>query len=358
MRKLVISFITALFFLLNNSGYSQGKGVWSFENANKWYLQHKWIVGCNFIPSTAENTLEMWQNDTFDPVTIDRELALAQSIGFNSVRVFLHYLVWQQDPAGFIKRLNKFLDIASKHKITTMFVLFDDCWNGYPKLGKQPAPIPGVHNSRWVQCPGQREVTYKPLFPVFKKYVTDIISSFRGDKRIIMWDLYNEPGGSKHRTETLPLLKNVFRWAREANPTQPLTAGIWNVTSDYSALNNFQLENSDIITFHNYKDVKNMKLMIDSLKKYHRPLVCTEYMCRPTSTFEKILPLLRKERIGAYNWGFVSGKTQTIYPWDSWKKMYPEEPRIWFHDIFRQNGTPYDIKETELIKKLTSVNKK
>ena len=325
---------------------------WSVAKADKWYAQKDWLVGCNFIPSTAINTLEMWQETTFDPNTIDKELGWAQGIGFNSVRVFLHYLLWGQDSVGFEKRLNRYLDIASKHGISTMFVLFDDCWNGSPKLGKQPAPVPGVHNSGWVQCPGQKEVTDTTLYPVFERYVKGVISHFKNDKRILMWDLYNEPGNSDHGVETLPLLKKVFLWAREADPSQPITADYWNNSKEFAELNQFQIENSDI-TFHNYENKENMKSMIETLRKYGRPLICSECMRRPISTFKEILPLLKKENIGAYNWGLVSGKTQTIYPWDSWKKHYTHKPKIWFHDIFRKDGTPYDSTEIELIKSLT-----
>jgi hypothetical protein len=329
---------------------------WPLSKANEWYAQHDWLVGCNFIPSTAINTLEMWQETTFDPNTIDKELGWAQNIGFNSVRVFLHYLLWGQDSVGFEKRLSRYLDIASKHGISTMFVLFDDCWNGSPKLDKQPAPVPGVHNSGWVQCPGQKEVTDITLSPVFERYVKGVITHFKNDKRILMWDLYNEPGNSSHGVETLPLLKKVFLWAREAVPSQPITADYWNNSKEFRELNQFQIDNSDIITFHNYENKKNMESMIDTLREYGRPQVCTEYMRRPISTFNEILPLLKRDNIGAYNWGLVSGKTQTIYPWDSWKKHYTREPKIWFHDIFRKDGTPYDKNEIKLIKNLT-VNK-
>lgn len=334
--------------------YFKQSKKWSIEKADKWYAQRNWIVGCNFIPSTAVNTLELWQADTFDPKTINRELGFAQNIGFNSVRVFLHYLLWVQDSTGFKKRLNTYLNIASKHGISTMFVLFDDCWNGKPKLGKQPTPIPGVHNSRWVQCPGQKEVTDTALYPIFERYVKGIISAFKNDSRVIAWDLYNEPGNFKHGRESLPLLKNAFLWAREVAPSQPLTSGIWNMTKRFKKLNDFQLNHSDIITFHNYDHKKSMKAMIDSLRRYGRPLICTEYMRRPISTFKEILPLLKAKNVGAYNWGLVSGKTQTIYPWSSVDKPFKKKPKVWFHDIFKKNGEPYDSSEIKLIKSLTS----
>src|SRR5690348_4538476 len=128
---------------------SQVGTVWSAEKANTWYSQHKWICGANFLPSNAINQLEMWQAQTFDPATIDRELGWAADIGFNTVRTFLHDLAWEVDPCGFKQRLSQFLEIASRHGIRPMLVIFDDCWNSDPKIGPQPVPQAGVHNSGW-----------------------------------------------------------------------------------------------------------------------------------------------------------------------------------------------------------------
>lgn len=353
MKKHNMFLLILLFIQIVNSGLFAQKNVWTPEQAKKWYSEHEWLVGCNFIPSTAINQLEMWQEETFDPKTIDTELGYAEKAGFNTMRVFLHYLVWYQDPEDFYERVEKYLTIAQKHNISTMFVFFDDCWNGSPKLGKQPEPKPHVHNSGWVQCPGQEEVTDLTKFPTLENYVRVTISRFKNDKRIIAWDIYNEPGNSGHGDETITLLKSAFKWAQYVRPSQPITAGVWSMDKDFNKLNQLQIANSDVITFHCYNDIKAMQSIIDSLKKFNKPLICTEYMCRPTSTFKEHLPLLRKENIGAYNWGLVSGKTQTIYPWDSWKKQYDSEPEIWFHDVFRKEGTPFDKTEVELIRSLS-----
>src|SRR5690242_9717501 len=89
---------------------------WSEPKAAHWYSSQPWLVGSNFVPSTAINELEMWQSDTFDATTIDRELGWAESIGMNTMRVFLHNLLWQSDSKGFLDRMEKFLQIADKHK--------------------------------------------------------------------------------------------------------------------------------------------------------------------------------------------------------------------------------------------------
>lgn len=324
--------------------------VWSIEKANAWYQKHPWISGANFIPSTAINQLEMWQADTYDSATIDRELGWAEGIGFNAMRVFLHSLAWKADPEGFKNRVNSYLGIAGKHNIKTIFVIFDDVWNKEPKAGKQPAPKPGEHNSGWMQDPGQRASSDSAGFPALEKYVTDIISRFRSDDRVLMWDLYNEPGNSGKSDSTLPLLKNVFKWARAVNPDQPITVGLWKW--DEANLNTYQLLNSDIVSYHDYEEPQWHLRVIQLLKASGRPLVCTEYMARTrNSRFSNTMPMLKKEKVGAINWGFTEGKTNTIYAWDT-PISDGSQPDEWFHDIFFRNGKPYRDDEVNLIKKL------
>jgi Cellulase (glycosyl hydrolase family 5) len=341
---------------------------WPRERANSWYSQQPWLVGSNFIPSTAINELEMWQADTFDLPTIDRELGWAESLGMNTMRVFLHNLLWQQDSAGFLKRMDQFLAVAEKHHIRIMFVLLDSVWDPRPQLGKQRAPKPHVHNSGWVQAPGADLLKDESRWDKeLKPYIVGVIAHFRDDKRVLIWDLMNEPDNDspQYKDEELSnkgevalrLLEQEWKWARSANPSQPLTSGVWKgdwSDAGLSAMSRFQLENSDVITFHCYDPPETMKKRIASLRRFGRPVICTEYMARPLgSTFAAILPILKQEKVGAYNWGFVSGKSQTIYPWDSWEKTYSGEPPLWFHDIFRTDGAPYDSRETEFIRQIT-----
>lgn len=336
---------------------STGKGsrpIWSAKKANEWYKQWGWLRGSNFTPSTAINQLEMWQAETFDTATIDRELGYAQGIGFNAMRVFLHHLAWQVDPEGFKRRVGEYLDIAHRRGISTIFVLFDDCWNPTYAAGKQPAPRPGVHNSGWVQDPGMLvHEDSAALYPVLERYVKDIVGTFGHDKRIILWDVYNEPGNGGHKDSSLALLSHVFEWGREVNPDQPLSSGIWDVPH-LGNLSKYQLEHSDVITYHNYGSPAKQQEEIDLLHAYGRPLICTEYMARPRgSLFTNVMPVLKKNNVGAINWGLVSGKTNTIY---AWATPMPDGsiPRVWFHDIFRKDGSPFSEEEITLIKTLTN----
>jgi hypothetical protein len=339
------------------------------KQANSWYGRRPWLVGCNYSPSTAINQLEMWQADTFDPKTIDRELTWAEDLGFTSIRVFLHHLLWQQDSAGFVQRIDQFLRIAHSHHIGVIFVPLDSVWDPYPKLGPQHEPKPYVHNSGWVQSPGVEILRDPARHDELKPYITGLIARYRNDKRIHAWDLFNEPDNPNRPAYdklepankpdlALQLLRKVFEWARSSTPSQPLTAGVWLTTwadpAKLSPMEKFCLDNSDVISFHNYGSLDEMKQCVTNLRRYNRPIFCTEYMARPRgSTFDPILGYLKEQNVAAYNWGFVAGKTQTIYPWETWTKTYTNEPAIWFHDIFRTNGVPFDPHEVHYIKKVT-----
>lgn len=334
-------------------GYTtHAQSVWTQEQAKAWGMQQPWLTGCNFIPSTAINELEMWQAATFDLPTIDRELGFAESLGFNTVRVYLHNLLWQNEREGFVQRMKQFLDACDRHKIRVIFVLFDDCWLPDPKPGKQPEPVPGVHNSGWLRAPGPALVSDPSKWGALEEYAKGVLTTFKDDHRIVMWDLYNEPGNSGMEEMTYPLLEKVFQWAWSVRPSQPLTCATWNSGEKFSRYNEFQLKNSDIITFHNYSDPANLEAEILKLQALGRPVVCSEYMARTNgSTFEKNMPVLKKYGVGAINWGLVSGKTNTIFPWGS--KPGSPEPPLWFHDIFRKDGTPFDAREVRLIRQLT-----
>lgn len=350
---------------------------WTPEQAKAWDDKTPWLVGANFAPAYAINQLEMWQADTFDPAAIDRELAMAESLGFNSMRVFLHHLLWEQDKEGLLKRMEQFLELADKRNIGVMFVFFDSVWDPEPKLGKQRPPQKGVHNSGWVQSPGKKDLLDKSRHGLLKEYVQGVIKHFKDDRRVQVWDLWNEPdnmndnsyGRNKLKTEpdaatkqaaTLELLRQSFDWAREVDPSQPLTSGLWlgGHKADPAKLipiEKVQLEQSDVISFHSYGRLPEVKQWVENLRKHGRPLLCTEYMARPAgSTFDPILGYFKEQNIGAYNWGFVAGKSNTIFAWSTWQTPEPAaEPKVWFHDIFRTDGTPFDPKEVEYIRQVT-----
>lgn len=345
---------------------------WTEKAANKWYAKQPWFVGSNYITSNAINQIEMWQGDTFDPQQIDRELGWAEAIGMNTMRVFLHDLVWQQNAKGFQQRIEVFLKLASKHHIRPIMVLFDSCWDPFPKLGAQHEPRPGIHNSGWVQSPGAKSLQDPNDRSRLEIYVKFVIAAFGKDPRILAWDMWNEPDnmntnsyGRQDPADKVKviqeILPRVFLWARSKHPSQPLTSGVWQ-GSDWSSndklspMARIQLDQSDVISFHSYGKPEEFEKRVESLKRYNRPIFCTEYMARPNgSTFEGILPIAKKYKVAAINWGLVAGKTQTYLPWDSWQHPYTDrQPGEWFHEVFKEDGKPYRPQETDFIRKITA----
>jgi hypothetical protein len=343
---------------------------WTQSQAMKWYGKQPWLVGCNYAPRCAVNQLEMWQADTFSARTINEELQWAAGIGFNSIRVFLHDLLWTENSRQFLKRVEKLLRISAKYHIGVILVFFDSVWHPFPHLGRQREPEPGVHNSGWVQSPGVEILRDESRFNKLEAYIVGVIKHFADDPRVQVWDLWNEPDncngasygprdlGVQKETVAVNLLPRVFQWARSAKPIQPLTSGIW--LGDWSSdetlrpIEKIQVGLSDVLSFHCYGTSDDIERRIQQLQRFGRPLLCTEYMSRGSgSTFQGVLPILKKYRVAAYNWGFVAGRTQTNYPWDSWQRPYRTEPKPWFHEIFRADGKPYLPDEVKLITELT-----
>lgn len=375
---------------------------WSEERINAWYDELPWLVGCNYYPATAINQIDMWQASTWDPKQIDKELGWAADMGMNTLRVYLHDLVWADDEEGFYSRMDEFLNICQKHNIRPFFVFFDDCHFPNPKLGVQPLPVRAYHNSGWVNCPA-RDVALRYAKGVasaaevaqLKGYVQETMRRFKDDERVLMWELYNEPGrgngldgdmGSSNAESKIGELSNKlvydsWVWAREVNPSQPIMSN----SSGSIGKRNISINriNSDLNSIHSYGGEKRkgldatqrLRAEILEYQKDNRPVMVTEWLARDKgSTVEDSLPVMKELNAGAINWGFVSGKSATIWNWDSRKDADGKrrsvnqeradgnviqpgepmpEPEIWFHDLLRADGTPYDASEIEIFKKLT-----
>lgn len=341
---------------------------WTPDHAKSWYAAQPPLLGANYVPASAVNELEMWQAATFDPVRIDRELGWAEQLHMNTMRVFLHDLLWAQDPKGFKQRIDTFLTIAHRHGIRPVFVLFDSCWNPAPHLGPQPDPIPGVHNSQWVQAPGRAALADPAQLPRLEAYVKGVVGAFGQDPRVLAWDVWNEPentDGGRHAVKDAPnkaaqvarLLPLAFAWARSQAPVQPLTSGLWrandwSIPGELDVIEKIQLAQSDVISFHDYGWPEVFEAHVRELKAMGRPVICTEYMARGAgSTFDNDLPIARRYGVAMINWGFVDGREQTKLPWDSWKRPYVhEKPVVWFHDVLHADGRPYRQREADLLR--------
>ena len=339
---------------------------WSTEQARAWGDRTGWLLGCNFSPSTAGNQLELWQAATYDPTTIDRELGWAAGVvGMNSIRLFLHDLAWQADPAGFLDRLDDVLGIAAGHGISVMPVLFDGIWDPDPRIGPQKEPRPGVHNSTWLQGPGAAVLADRSRWPSLRPYVEAVLERFGADERVVAWDLFNEPDSPNpsyarrdptgKRRLVGDLLELVWDWAAEADPGQPLTVGVYEVPAHHperaSHVARTAIERSDVISFHCYQGEDALRQAIRGLQLHGRPVICTEWMGRPHSPV-RLAEVFHEEGVGAYSWGLVDGRTQTKYSWLT--ALRPDKPdRPWFHELLHADGTPYDEAEAQLLRRLS-----
>jgi len=365
-KKLLITIFLANTFL------AEASKQWTIEQANRWYARQPFLMGCNFIPSTAINQIEMWQETTWDPKTIDKELKWASEIGFNTIRVYLNNLVFESEGNKFLDRIDSFLSIATKYRIKTMFVFWDDCHWAEPSLGKQPDPVKGVHNSGWKQSPGyyilkaHAEGYLDPaIIKEYEKYIKTVLKRFKKDGRVLAWDLYNEVGQGQNKDNGVKLLRLTWDWAWAIRPAQPLTSCIFG--SESNIAKKINTNNSDVYSYHFYApDTKAMEFVQRARKESKgRPVFCTEYMARPQkNTFEECLPVFKKEHIANWCWGLVEGKTGTIWPWSSRTLVagaispiptvnpdsVPDEPELWFHDILRRDGTPYILSEINFLK--------
>lgn len=352
MRKSITTTFLAL-LLVSGLNCANATERWSVEKAQAWGAASPWFCGTNFIPSTAINYTAMWDKTSFDPKTIEDELALAERTGFNCVRCVLQYAVYAENPRRFIKTLDKFLDICERHNIKAMPIFFDDCVfgaNADPVAGKQPEPLKGWYAWAWSPSPGHTMVIDERTHPLLEKYVKDVLQAFADDDRIFVWDLYNEPTNAGLGDRSMPLLKSVVRWAREVELSQPITIGVW---CGNERLNRFCLDNSDIISFHCYSNAETTLLMCQKMKEEKRPVICTEWMNRPAaSTIKDVLPVFAGEGVGCMMWGLVRGKTQTELPWGH-RPEHGEYTGPWQHDIYHPDFSPYDSSEIELIKKHT-----
>lgn len=350
---------------------------WSKEKAWNWYNAQPWIRGCNYMSADCANRIDQWQEYGFEKRfdTTKRELALMADMGYNSIRIIPEFVVWEKEHDGFMCRFERYIQLAAENGMSCMVVLGNDCCP--PKeealkrlrLGEQHVDW-GYHGGRKVSQHGRFEGHgYSVLDDLefaerYYEFVTEIVKKYKNDSRIIIWDVFNEPGNSGRGMLSLPHFKKFFEIIREINPIQPLTAAIWSCDEgdfdNMPEIERFCLENSDIISYHNYKSYEKNIVEIKRLKKLERPIINTEWLNRCAgNSVELMFPLFYLENIGCYNWGFVAGKYQTYEPWNGVWDEYKENPAAysdfdftkWLHDLYRPGHRPYNPREIELIKK-------
>jgi len=184
-----------------------------------------WVQGAVYVPTNCVNEAQQW--DEYDPVVNERELHQASVYGINVVRVYLHYYIYLKKKDALLAHIEDFLGRASRYGIRTEFVFFDDCWNQPPKEllsadYRYPAPLPGVHNSQWLVCPGDDvRDHYEQHRQGLKAYVQDIVNAHKSDPRVVFWEIYNEPNKS---APTISLEKDAYVWIKETGTDIPVTA--------------------------------------------------------------------------------------------------------------------------------------
>ena len=330
--------------------------MWSCERAWEWYNHQPWIVGFNYLPSNAVNSTAMWQKEVFDEVLVERELRAAADIGYNACRVFLQYILWEDNAAEMMDIFDRFLSIAETCGIRAMPIFFDDCCfaGKQPYPGPQDEPTPGIHNSCWTPSPGFARADDPDMQENLRAYLHAFLKKYASDKRILAWDLYNEPGNTGRQEKSLPLVRSAFAWARECSPAQPLTTGCWSYEAWAEAMNREIISLADVVSYHDYGPIEETASLVGAFKACGRPMLCTEWLHRPRNCrFETHMPYYREQNIGIFNWGLVAGKTQTYLDWNP--AVNPKEgmPELWQHDILYPDLTPYCEEEIALIDSLT-----
>lgn len=352
---------------------------WSKEKAWEWYDSLPWLRGCNYMSADCANRIDQWQEDGFEErlQTTEEEFRLMQDLGYNTIRIILEFIVWKKEHDGFMERFDRYLSLAASYGISCMVVFGNDCMPlkeetlRRTRLGKQTVDW-GYHGGRKASQhgilpePGYHLMDDPTLEAEHYEWLREIVTKYKDDKRIIMWDVFNEVGGSNRGNLSLSYLKNFVNIIREINPVQPITACIWSnpkAPESLPEIEKFALENSDIISYHSYASYQENVEIIRKLKKFGRPIINTEWLARCLdNNVEELFPLFYLEKIGCYNWGFVAGKYQTYEPWNSIWEQYEKNPAInwdftkWFHDLYRPNLRPYNPKEIEIIKKFIKLS--
>ncbi len=347
------------------------KRRWTCDEIWNWYNNMPWLRGCNFLPSDCCNRIAFWQALHFEKhlQTCERELALAASIGYNSIRVILEYIVYAEEHDSFMERFERFLQAADKNGICVMVCFGNDCT--VPKNANYRAPHVGIQEYDWGYHGGRKNsphgsnpdaVGYSILdepseAAIFFAMVQEIITKYKDDKRICVWDLFNEAGNNNRGELSRPHVQKIFDVARSCDPSQPLTSCVWSGHRNFNPAEQTALDNSDVVSYHNYADYQNNIEALAELKKYNRPLFNTEWLHRPFhNTVQEMFPLFYLEKVSCWNWGLVAGLSQTYEPWESmWRREAAGDGRNidftkWQHDLFRPSLHPYDPREIEIIK--------
>ena len=356
------------------------KQKWTIEQANEWYNIQGWLRGCNFIGSDCSSRIDMYQSYRIDEklATAERELKLAQELGFNTVRLIADFDVYYAEPDSYMEVFDKYVDLCAKYGQKIMVVLAHEAQLPRgdvfvpKKMGEQFYTL-GCHQGRAPLTEDQKALKPRHYMEIplvrdcFLEMVTRTVSKYAKDERIICWNVYNEPGITIGE-RSIDILNTLFNLIRALDPIQPLCADVWRGVKGDKIQTKEELvayELSDVISFHSYQSFTKLVKEINFHKKTGRPLLLTEWLHRINhNNIFDLYPLFFLNNVANYCWGFVSGKTQTYEPWecmwDDWDRGEGGNYDFtkWQHDLFRPNLRPYDPHEIELIKEFNDLAKK
>lgn len=273
------------------------------------------IRGANYVPSWASTSIGAWKN--YDPEQTDRELGYAERLRLNSVRVFLQYVAYEDDPAGFVRKLEDFVGRCDRRGIRPLFVLFDSCFGDEPSMAKIDSPT-------WVNNPGFSRLGDRPAL---ERYVRSVVAPFRGDPRVLGWDVMNEPMADfnhvtrAERDAIWDFVRHFCAFTKRIDPTHPITVG--EAVVEYLQKTAGHV---DFLSVHSYAaDAEGFKQDLDLARRYGKssgkPVVVTE--CGNPGAgqkYEMVFDVLGKEKLGFYFWELMIGKIQfrsmagLIYP--------------------------------------------
>ena len=380
MRKIIIAFAA---LAAVNGAFAERQGPWTKERAWEWYNAQPWIRGCNYMPASCANRVDQWQEYGSEArfEEMEREMALMEKDGFNAVRIILGdmgFAVWRAEHDGMMKRFDRMLDIFGRHGVRVILVFGNDCsrpkplWT-LPKMGEQPWDL-GYHGGRKLSqhgsFPGMIGYTVldePDLREEFFKMCEEFLTKYAHDKRILFWNLWNEPGNNSRGQVSAPHIRRLFKLAWKIDPDQPLSSDIWT-TSGVNWTNGCAeavgAELNDIESYHTYSNLKEQIAYAKKVKEYFgRPMVNTEWMARlfKCDIFD-CYPFFAQNRIGCTMWGYVNGKYQTHEPWESMWKWVEADPAAleqldftkWFHDLYRPSLRPYDPNEIAIIRHINA----
>ena len=371
--------VGALALTAANDAWAARKGPWPKEKAWAWYNAQPWIRGCNYMPASCANRVDQWQAYGSEArfAEMERETALMQKDGLNAVRIILGdlgFAVWRAEHDGIMQRFERMLEIFDSHGIRVILVFGNDCsrpkplWS-LPEMGEQKWDL-GYHGGRklsqhgsYPDLPGYTAVDDPALREEFFKMCEEFLTKYAHDRRILFWNLWNEPGANRRDKISPPHIRRLFELAWRIDPDQPLAADIWTGRVSWPEKDVAEAvgaELNDIISYHSYLDLPAQTAQAKALKeRFGRPMVNTEWLARVFDcTVQDVYPFFAQNRIGCTMWGYVNGKYQTHEPWEYTWRQLEDNPKLmhyfkftkWFHDLYRPSLRPYDPYEIAIIR--------